>query len=324
MTSLPMPVFASPHRFSRARVVRCVTALVAASLLAACGGGTRQIEPFKAERYFAMGDELSVLTSDGRRHGINGLNSSNAVDCSSNQIWVQALASSFSLVFAECNPNAATELNARILAAPGADAAALTAQIDAQVAAGGFRANDLTSVLIGMHDVLALYAQFPARSEADLTNELGARGAAIAAQVNRLVGLGAKVVVSTVPDLGTTPFALAEKAAHSDVDRSALLSRLTAALNARLRTTILNDGRFIGLVLADEMTEAMVRSPLSFGLTDISQAACAVALPDCTSATLVAGANASTWLWADRLRLAPTAQTRLGLLAQSRALGNPF
>ena len=47
-------------------------------------------------------------------------------------------------------------------------------------------------------------------------------------------------------------------------------------------------------------------------------------LPGCTPATLVDTATATTWLWADNLRLSPVAQARLGVLAQSRAQGNPF
>jgi len=37
-------------------------------------------------------------------------------------------------------------------------------------------------------------------TEADLTNEAGARGRRLADQVNRLVTLGAKVIVSTLPE----------------------------------------------------------------------------------------------------------------------------
>jgi len=121
-----------------------------------------------------------------------------------------------------------------------------------------------------------------------------------------------------------TPFARAEKAAHTDVDRAALLSRLTAALNAALRVTIVNDGRKLGLVLGDEMSQAMVEHPSSFSIANATEAACTVALPDCTADTLVDAAASNTWLWADDLRLAYGGQYRLGVLAQNRARNNPF
>ena len=65
-------------------------------------------------------------------------------------------------------------------------------------------------------------------------------------QVTRIATSGAKVLLSTVPDLGLTPFGLAERAANTDTDRSALLTRLTARFNAKMRATIPNDGRMIG------------------------------------------------------------------------------
>jgi outer membrane lipase/esterase len=127
-------------------------------------------------------------------------------------------------------------------------------------------------------------------SEDQLVADLRGRGERLAAQVNRLTDLGVKVIVSTVPDMGLTPFAIAQKAAFTDTDRAALLTRLTAALNGRLRVNILNDGRFVGLVLADEMVQVMNKSPVSFGLTDAVTPICTTPLPDCTSKTLVTSA----------------------------------
>ena len=49
-------------------------------------------------------------------------------------------------------------------------------QISAQIAATGVTSKDLFVVMVGMNDIIELYEQFPARSEADLTNELKARG----------------------------------------------------------------------------------------------------------------------------------------------------
>ena len=308
---------------SMGRAAKPLVAALAAALLASCGGGTSQIEAFVADRLVVFGDETSALTSDGRRYAVNTV-TDGVFDCSSQRIWVQALASIYDLTFAECNPNNVVTPQAIMRAAAGARVADVAAQVDAQLAGDGVAGNTLVTVLAGTNDVLDFYAAFPDTPRSELLSQARARGAQLAVEVNRLVAAGARVIVSTTPDVGLTPYALAEKAAHTDTDRAALLTTLTSEFNAGLRTTVLNDGRYVGLVLADEMVQAMTISPSSFGLGNIKDAACAVALPDCTTATLVSGADAATWLWADDLRMAFNAQNRLGILAINRARNNPF
>jgi phospholipase/lecithinase/hemolysin len=304
------------------RRVLCSLALAAA--LAGCGGGTSQFEPFAPEQYVVFGDETSVIRADGRRYTVNPLTSAGALDCAAEPIWVQTVASRFSFVFRECNPNAATEFKALMRASNGAKVDDLKAQIDAQLAAGGFAAKSLVTVLVGANDVLEAYAGYPQRSEEELTADLRARGERVAAQVNRLVDLGTRVIVSTVPDLGLSPYALQQKAAFADTDRAALISRLTAALNGRIRINILNDGRFVGLVLGDEVVQSMARLPAAFGVANATDVLCTQPLPDCTSQTLVSSGVATTWLWADDRHLAFIGHSRLGVLAVARAVGNPF
>jgi hypothetical protein len=306
-----------------------LAALAAALTVAACGGSTSQLEPFVAERVFAFGDDASALTSDGRNHAINGLNAEGtAINCAARPTWVQVVAGFYGLVFAQCNtatPPATPR--AFTLAAPGARVADATAQIDAQVAAGGFRDKDLTLFFVGMNDVLELYAQFPAQSEATLLAEAGRRGERAAAQVNRLVDLGSKVIVANLPDLGLSPFARAQAAAHADsgVDRAALISRLTGAFNERLGVRIRIDGRYVGLAQLDLRTQQAVSiSPSYAGFSDIATAMCTVALPDCTTATVVTGIESATALWADGTRLGSGGQSALAQLALQRAQLNPF
>lgn len=301
-----------------------VMGLCAAALLAACGGGTSQFEPFEPEQYVAFGDETSVIRADGRRYTVNPLNTDGAVNCAAEPIWTQAVATQFSFVFEECNPTAATTFKAKMRAAAGAKVDDLATQVDAQLANGGFAAKSLTTVLVGANDVLEAYAKFPQQSEEQLTADVRARGEQLAAQVNRIVGLGPRVIVSTVPDLGLTPYALAQKAAFTDTDRAALLSRLTAAFNGRVRVNILNDGRFVGLVLADEAVQTMVKVPAAFSLADATSAVCTTTVPECSSQTLVASGASATWLWADDRHLAFGGQSRLSALAVARAVGNPF
>ena len=113
---------------------------------------------------------------------------------------------------------------------------------------------------------------------------------------------------------------------------------MVAVFNNRMSVELINDGRLIGLVYADIDLQNLVKFPTSFGLVNVTAPAClgSVPLPGCTSATLVpagaavgavagtAAATATTWLWADNLRIAPAGQSRLGALALARARSNPF
>lgn len=315
-----------------ARLIRGAIAGAALAVLVACGGGTEQYDPFVPTRLLAFGDETSALTSDGHKYAVNSVaaavsdDGTRQRDCTALPIWVQSLASLYNFVFAECNPTNTFEVRARALAVPGARVADLKVQIDALIASGGFRQGDLATVLIGANDVLELYRQFPGTEEAALVSELGARGRQLAAEVNRMVELGVKVIVATVPDMGLTPYARKQALEFTDTDRAAMLSRLTQAFNEQLGVNILLDGRFIGLVQADLRTQAMVRNPLAFGLANVTDAACndTVQLPNCDTNTLVENAGASSWMWADETRPGAPLHDQLGRLAIDRARRNPF
>ena len=76
-------------------------------------------------------------------------------------------------------------------------------------------------------------------------------------------------------------------------------------------------------MLADDDTIAAVRSPGSFGVTNITDAACTVAPPDCTTATLVTP-EAATYLWATDRVFGPVFHNQLASQAITRARNNPF
>jgi len=300
-------------------------------LLVACGGGGGQVEPFAPTRLLTFGDESSLVLPDGRRHGISDFKRDTAgaivspptLDCGANPMWTQLLATNYGLVLAACNPDAKPVTGLQY-AGVGAKVADVKTQIDQHFASGTVGPKDLIAVMAGTNDIVELYQQYPAQTEGQITEQLTARGRALAAQVNRLANANGRILVLTLPDVGSTPYGLAQKAANTDTDRAALLSRLTQAYNIALRLDLLNDGRLIGLVLADEVISQSVRFPSAFGLTNVTGAACAVALPDCTTATLVTDGSATTWLWADSLHLAASAQSRVGQAALQRALNNPF
>jgi len=313
------------------RAVAGVVAVAAAAVVAACGGGTSQSEPFIAERVIVFGDDTSALTSDGRRYGVNGLATTGtppAIDCNLEPIWVQSVAAYFGFVFAQCNTATPAPVpKAFNFAVPGATVADVAVQVETQVAAGGFRERDLVLTMAGINDVLELYAQYPTRSEESLIAEARGRGERMAAIVNRIISLGGRVIVSNLPDMGMSPFARAEALTHAATgfDRSQFITRLTTVFNEQLGVKVLLDGRFVGLAQLDLRTQGAARSPLSFGFVDVSTPFCAVALPDCTTATPVtAGAISSQYLWADATRLSPGGQNLLGSLALERAQRNPF
>jgi phospholipase/lecithinase/hemolysin len=209
-----------------------------------------------------------------------------------------------------------------------ADIAAQAAQL------GPLTGFELVTVLAGANDILEQYARYPGVSEAQLTAELEATGAVLADQVNAIANAGGKVLIATVPDLGLSPFAIAQRAdpANADTDRAALLSRLTGRFNAKLRANIINDGRRIGLLLADEVVQTVVKFPSTYGYVNVVAPACldTAPLPTCNTATLqpasgdVAAAASFSWLWADATHLSPGGHNQLGALAATRAAGNPF
>jgi phospholipase/lecithinase/hemolysin len=321
-------------RFTLSRLRRQAAALAGAAallvVLAACGGSAA--EPFRPTRLVALGDEMSVLTSDGRKYSVNAFKSDGTtLDCAANPLWIQSLASAFGLTFAECNPNAVAQPTAQTLALPqaqvafddGSTANTLVAQVDAFLASAPGE-DVLVTILIGTNDIVEQYGKYPGTPEDQLLATLGERGRQVAAQINRVALAGPAVLAVTVPDLGLSPFGIAQKAANTDTDRAALLTRLTDAFNSGMRLEMINDGRMIGVVFGDQEVRDIVRDPPVYGFANVSAGVCAVALPGCYTNTLVANGNAINYLWADGLRFSPGGQARLGLLAQVRALNNPF
>jgi outer membrane lipase/esterase len=307
-------------------------ALLGAAWLASCGGGTGQIEPFAPRQIVILGDENAGLTPDGKNYAVNGLDAtSGAISCAVQPIWTQQFVANFGIVLDRCNPAASGDVRGITRAVANAKAADLDAQIDAQFALGPATSKDLFVVMVGMHDIVELYETYTGprdcnidtRITTPLETELALRGHHVAEQINRLVSAGARIIVSTVHDIGLTPYARAKEAASPG--QSALLTCMTAAFNARVRVDIVQDGRFIGLVLADDTTQLAVRDPGFFsGLVNVTDGACTAATPDCTTNTLVGGATSATHLWADDLHFGQDLHSRLAVLAETRARNNPF
>jgi hypothetical protein len=317
---------------ARLKAVLATTAMLAA--LTACGGGDTE-EPFEPNRVLAFGDELSYLAPDGRKYSINAYEitdtatdpdteSTTVLDCTRNPVWVQRVAASFGLAFDRCLGEATTA-SGQVLAQPGHKVADLPAQL-AAITGAAPNERDLAVIMIGMHDILELYGRYPDESASSLLDEARRRATTYGQSINALALSGPRVVVLTVPDLGLTPFARAQNTSTGDSRRSRLLSDLTEAYNNRMSVTLINDGRLIGLIYADIDSQNVYRFPSSFGLSNVTEAACldTAVLPDCRTNTLVTNATSSNHMWADDLRPGPTFQSRMGTLAEARARNNPF
>ena len=328
-----------------------VMAVLAVAMLASCGGGT-QIEAFVPRRVIAFGDESSLINPDGTKYTVNGAVFKDVVppatvsegpkvptelDCTANQIWVQQLAYSYGLAFNGRCPSTVTNANGVMLAAPGARAAGLKLQVDAFMAGDTFAGNDLVTVMVGVNDIIAQYESQadPTTNNSALVTAVQQAGTEVGAQVVRITDRGAKVIVSTLPSLGFSPYATTEELAHPGTGRAALLAMLSEQFNTNLRLKleeVRDGGRAVGLILADDLVLTMTKFPANYGLTNISLAACAAPLPTCDITTLgplVVDATGKTtyggdWLWADDRHLGAVGQGRIGSLAVSRARSNPF
>jgi outer membrane lipase/esterase len=304
-----------------------LAAMSAAALIAGCGGGgTSQIEPFAPKRIIAFGDETGVILQSGKKYTINALDSSTKlVDCSANAVWTQSLASGFGFVYPQCNTYYIALPQGIMYAFAGAKVADVRDKIDQHLSNDGFGPKDLVAIMVGVNDILELYKQFPAVGKDSLIADAKARGKLLAQQANRIANANGRVVISTIYDIGLTPFGANERMQQTDIDRGLFMEELTAAFNTEMRLNLLNDGRLIGLVLVDETIQLIAKYPTAYGYTNVTDTACRadIAAQDCTTDSLKSDAL-STWLWASDLWLGPTAQQRIGQMALTRAKGNPF
>ena len=207
------------------------------------------------------------------------------------------------------------------------------AQIDAQQAESPLGAGDMTTVLIGEHDVLAEYQKYPAVGVDQLIANVEAarrrgRPPGQPHHRHRRQGAARRPSSTSATRLTRPPSAQA----HADTDRAALLSQLSQRFNASMRATIVNDGRKIGLILLDELSRPGRQVP---GLPGVHQPLRRRLRPDQVGADAAVdprlhGADLRHRRQPGLLlgrRPAPRARARrtlLGSAAISRAQNNPF
>jgi hypothetical protein len=313
-------------------------------LLAACGGGTQQVQSFVPSRLLVLGDETSVIVDDGSHDGykysINDRRGTSVGKCLLLPTFGQQLASHYGFVFEACNPTAATP-KAFIHAQVGAMAGSTTSGLQAQVAGiTGLGSKDLVVVMIGTNDMIAAYEQVRdgLMTEAQALAAVEAAGSTAALGISGILATGARALVITAPDLSVSPYAKAQELVRPGA--AALLKLLASGpggkggYNGKLRINITpEDGRFWGLIVADDTVSVMAKSPGSYlsSPASASDAACtsattpACVLTDSTAtSTLVSGASTNTHLWASDRHLGPVAHAQIGSQALLRAVNNPF
>jgi hypothetical protein len=325
-------------------------AWVLALMVSGCGGSVTRVEPFAPQAVVVFGDELSLTQPDGYRYGINVLDTTTTpatLNCALDLVWSQILASNFGFGFPGCSAGP----TATVLAQRGATVAGVATQL--QNYTGGFTSKTLIAVMAGMHDIVNTYTDCNAGTitPAGAVEQVKAAGTQLGNLINSMAanGVGGRVVFVTIPDPVLSPkgrsldpavnlgscVTTVPLVARSGKDLNSCAGQgLACSFNTAMRTTVVNDGRYVAIVTADELTNLMTTSPGSYGLTNVTDPACDPALSNmdatppvfCTTATLVAGTatNSTLYLWADNLRPGPTLHSRIGAAAVTRAHNNPF
>ena len=301
------------------RIVRVVS-VAALALLASCGGGDR-VSQFVPGRILAFGDEASVVTPAGKKYTVNTLDANSALDCALNPIWVQYLAASHGLPFAEC-PGTATTIVSRNYAAAGANVAAVTAQIDAHLAGGSFGGTDLVTVFAGGHDIREQYALYNGSNLAALQTTLTARGQALA--------FAPLTSVAVVQSGNATVQAAWVKLPRPKVPGAAIMLRTMASASIRpiIRPSLTSGTRISSLNVLVSASSTAARPALA--ASSATPNAVCPRLGTVTTSTLPPSpatrliCTASAWLWADLHQPSVGAHRQIGFTADTRARNNPF
>jgi hypothetical protein len=312
--------------------------LAASTLLAACGGGDQK-ETFQPNRIVTVGDENSLINPDGRQYSVNNIipvtsTNPNGIACINNPIWVEYVAADYGLPFGECRgaATADTKKYALMLAQQGAKVADVAATLT--TVSPALNGNDLVTLMAGAHDLLEMVEANPTPNATERTamvNAATARGEALGDVVLAIIGTGARVLVSTVHKLGTTPAVAAQ--GLDGVLLNDMSSAFNNGLNARMATVPSGGGRNGAILEADQLVEAYYRNNDSSYTSIINRttAACltgGLPTPDaqlntCTT-TDSTTASPVYYLWAGRIQFGAITQGLLGQQAVQRIRANPL
>ena len=298
-----------------------VAACASAALLAACGSSSIE-SALKPEQLITFGDGYSFVRE--QRYTVNNGTVNNWTLQLLDHYQKSGSATGGLVSFAEGNTRIAQHPDA----AGNATTPTITEQVDRFLAMGTPKPNDLLLLNGGISDLIVGMAAVRARTQTPDQFVANARlnGQALAAQVRRLVAAGAShIAVTGTYDLGKTPWA-------KSIGQEALLSQASSRFNESLLVAINDLSQHVLYVDAAYYVNLYESTPSSFSFNNATTPVCTsvdagngigigqgqVNSALCTSATLLPGADADRYVFADAVYLTPSAHRQLGTYAYDK------
>ena len=319
------------------RRIIMLAACASVALLAGCGSSVESA--LTPTRFISFGDAFSDV-------GNLGVNNKYTVNDGSVNNWTQQLAASYGLSIAPSSSGGLgyAQGNARITVTP--DAAGSTAtktvtqQIDAFLASNTLQPSDVVLINGGISDIVAEWEAMVAAgsttaAQAQMTANVTQAAKDLGAQVQRLVNAGAQhVVLVGTYDLSVSPWA----AAIGQPRGTSLLSKTTVNFNDALLLSVVNLGADVLYVDAAFYFNIVTAAPSGYaplgttGNYPTPTPVCTSVDPGpgigiganqvnsslCTTSTLLPGVDYTTYLFADPLYFAPSAQRLFGTNAYTK------
>lgn len=298
-----------------------VAACASAALLAACGSSSIE-SALKPEQLITFGDGYSFVRE--QRYTVNNGTVNNWTLQLLDHYQKSGSATGGLVSFAEGNTRIAQHPDA----AGNATTPTITEQVDRFLAMGTPKPNDLLLLNGGISDLIVGMAAVRAGTQTPDQFVANARlnGQALAAQVRRLVAAGAShIAVTGTYDLGKTPWA-------KSIGQEALLSQASSRFNESLLVAINDLSQYVLYVDAAYYVNLYESTPSSFSFNNATTPVCTsvdagngigigqgqVNSALCTSATLLPGADADRYVFADAVYLTPSAHRQLGTYAYDK------
>ena len=210
-----------------------------------------------------------------------------------------------------------------------------TAQASAALAGAGLNGNDLVTLMVGSHDLLAIVGdnKTPTAAEAEVMIDAARkRGEALGDVVLATIATGARILWTTVPYLNTAPIVTAE-----GYDGNVLYQMSIAfnnGLNNRVSTVPSGGGRNGAIVEVDQLVNAYyLNAGAAYNaITNRVAAACLTAgvptpdadLDTCTTTNVTPETSPLFYLWAGRIQYGAITHGLLGQTAVQRIRANPL
>lgn len=297
------------------------TVCASATLLAACGSSTTE-SALKPDHLIAFGDSHNAVAD--QRYTVN--------NGSINNWTLQLLEHYKSAGNASGGLVSYAEGNVRLSAHPDAAGAPATTtvsgQIDRFLAKQKPGANDIILINGGASDLLVGMAAVRAGTltPTQFVADAHQNGLALAALVRKLVTAGAPyIMVSGTYDLGKTPWAKA-------IGQESLLSEASSRFNEAMLVSINSLGQNVLYLDSAYYVNLYVSAPSSFAFDNATTPICTsvdagngigigtgqINSALCTQNTLIAGASADKYVFADQVYLTPSAHRQLGTYAYDK------